>query len=161
MQIAELRSYARRRTFPTFIGKDGARHVRHVEINAREPVFVDHRGVHCAVAHLMSESGWSRAVRSIASSNNNVYVDEVENGPLIRWIETSGLTQQEAALIQPSYNFKPRPRPVPVKPPPQDHYSEEAARLVEHFHEVDKQLREETEISIDEALYRLRQRLKG
>ena len=47
----------------------------------------------------MLRSGAVSAVRSIVKTNNLVYVDQVEDGPLVDWVLTSGLTQEEAALI--------------------------------------------------------------
>lgn len=74
------------------------------------PVFVDDQGTACAVGHLMRRSGWKREVASIVASNNNVYVPDVSEGPLLRWVMTSGLLLEEAAMIQPTYD-----------PPPFDH----------------------------------------
>ena len=67
------------------------------------PIFVDHRDTACAVGFLMRESGWGSEVAEIAGTDNRVYVDDVRAGPLLAWIATSGLTRQEAALIQPAY----------------------------------------------------------
>jgi hypothetical protein len=67
------------------------------------PVFVDNDGTACAVGHLMRESGSSAAVAAISAANNLVFVTDVHDGPLVDWVLTSGLTQEEAALIQPSY----------------------------------------------------------
>jgi hypothetical protein len=67
------------------------------------PIFVDRHDTACAVGHLMRLSGWEEEVASIARANNLVYVPDVASGPLVEWILTSGLTQEEAALIQPAY----------------------------------------------------------
>jgi hypothetical protein len=67
------------------------------------PVFVDNYDTACAVGHLMRASGWSDAVAAIQESNNLVYVTDVKDGPLVEWVLISGLTQEEAALIQPGY----------------------------------------------------------
>jgi hypothetical protein len=67
------------------------------------PIFVDNHDTACAVGHLMRESGWTDAVSTIKRTNNFVYVNDVNDGPLVDWILTSGLTQEEAALIQPGY----------------------------------------------------------
>ena len=67
------------------------------------PVFVDARGTSCAVAYLMSESGNAELVGAIARSDNFVRVGEIRGGPVIDWIRSAGLTQEEAARIQPWY----------------------------------------------------------
>jgi hypothetical protein len=67
------------------------------------PVFVDNYDTACAVGHLMRESGWTDEVAAIERTNNLVYVPDVHAGPLVDWVLISGLTQEEAALIQPSY----------------------------------------------------------
>jgi hypothetical protein len=67
------------------------------------PIFVDNHDTACAVGHLMRESGWGDAVAAIERANNFVYVTDVRDGSLVDWVLVSGLTQEEAALIQPSY----------------------------------------------------------
>jgi hypothetical protein len=67
------------------------------------PIFVDNHDTACAVGHLMRESGWGDAVAAIQRANNFVYVTDARDGPLVDWVLVSGLTQEEAALIQPSY----------------------------------------------------------
>jgi hypothetical protein len=67
------------------------------------PIFVDNHDTACAVGHLMRESGWGDAVAAIERANNFVYVTDVRHGALVDWVLVSGLTQEEAALIQPSY----------------------------------------------------------
>lgn len=76
----------------------------------RVPYFVDDRGVPCAMAYLIQESGHEDLVASVAETNNHVYIEELEEGPVVDWIENSGLTKDEAARIQPSYcGFWPLP----------------------------------------------------
>lgn len=67
------------------------------------PVFFDRAQTACAVGYLMCRSGFREEAEGIAEKNRFVYVDEVTGGPLVDWILTSGLTQEEAALIQPTY----------------------------------------------------------
>ncbi|MDZ4658209.1 MAG: hypothetical protein SH868_11585 [Bythopirellula sp.] len=67
------------------------------------PIFVDRHDTACAVGHLMRESGWRREVELIATTNLLVYVTDVSSGPVANWVLQSGLTQGEAALIQPQY----------------------------------------------------------
>lgn len=67
------------------------------------PVFFDRTQTACAVGYLMCRSGFREQAEDIAERSRFVYVDEVTDGPLVDWVLTSGLTQEEAALIQPSY----------------------------------------------------------
>ena len=91
-QLATLASYEQRGRFPI-----------NDFHNRATPVFVDRSGTSCAVGYLMLQSGAVDVVREIVEFDNFVYVDDAESGPLIDWIPTSGLTVEEAALIQPSY----------------------------------------------------------
>jgi hypothetical protein len=91
--LRRLRLYQLRGRFP---------HNEHVA-DRTVPIFVDNHDTACAVGHLMRESGWNDAVAAIQRANNFVYVTDVRNGPLIDWVLVSGLTQEEAALIQPGY----------------------------------------------------------
>jgi hypothetical protein len=77
------------------------------------PIFVDGRDTACAVGHLMRLSSYREAVACIVASDNYVYVPDVEGGPIADWILTSGLTLEEAALIQPAYPWQYEPAPVP------------------------------------------------
>ncbi|HKA15314.1 MAG TPA: hypothetical protein VKH41_09885 [Myxococcota bacterium] len=69
-----------------------------------EPIFVDEHETACAVGWLMLQDGQRDEVYAIARGDNHVYVDDVETGSLLDWVATSGLTREEAALIQPGYS---------------------------------------------------------
>lgn len=47
----------------------------------------------------------STLLQELARLDNHVRVADVNDGPLLRWILTSGFTQAECALIQPSYTY--------------------------------------------------------
>ena len=51
----------------------------------------------------MHRSGHDAAVVEVVEAKNLVYVKDATQGPLVEWIKFSGLTQDEAALIQPAY----------------------------------------------------------
>lgn len=56
------------------------------------------------MAYLIARSGHADLVERIAGSHNNAYVPDLANDPeLIAWLDDAGLTPQEAARIQPSY----------------------------------------------------------
>ncbi len=92
-QIARLRYYMNRGLFPQNEGQSAS----------AVPIFVDRHQTHCAVGFLMHSDGRDQAIASIVQKNNFVYVNDVHSGGLIDWIRSSGLTQEEAALIQPGY----------------------------------------------------------
>lgn len=75
------------------------------------PIFIDAHDTACAVGHLMRLAGRGREVTGIERENNLVYVPDVAAGPVIAWTLTSGLTLEEAALIQPAYGPTLLPKP--------------------------------------------------
>ncbi|TCC42538.1 hypothetical protein [Kribbella speibonae] len=86
-----LRAYRKSRAFPR--NDTGLRST---------PYFVDADGRHCAVGHLMRESGEHAAVRRIATTANLARIDEMDPADLT-WADRSGLTKRELARIQPQY----------------------------------------------------------
>lgn len=69
------------------------------------PIFIDSAGRACAVGYLMIESGWEAAAHRVASHENLAYVNDMRTPEVADWIAQSGLTAQEAAWIQPQYDF--------------------------------------------------------
>jgi hypothetical protein len=93
-QLHRLAAYRARGTFPLNEGQSAH----------AAPIFVDRHGTACAVGHLMRCSGWNDDVDAIRKSNNLVYVpDATQHSAIAAWVLTSGLTLEEAALIQPGY----------------------------------------------------------
>ena len=71
----------------------------------RVPYFVDAEGTRCAMAHLIEFTGDSALVRRVATTRNNARVRELAGDPeLIAWLDRNGLSLEEAARIQPSYD---------------------------------------------------------
>lgn len=93
INLGRLAQYARTGRFPQNLGYS----------ETPVPVFVDAQGTDCAVGHLMRMSGWGQSVDEIAQSNLFVYVDDIHSGPVVDWVLYSGLTIEEAAMIQPAY----------------------------------------------------------
>ena len=93
LQIKRLRDYMNRGLFPLNEGQSPD----------AVPIFVDRHKTHCAVGHLMHVDGKDAEVAQIVNANNLVRIRSVEGGDMVRWIRTSGLTQEEAAMIQPAY----------------------------------------------------------
>lgn len=88
-----LRDYRNARVFPT-----------NDRFSTPTPFFRDSKGVLCAMAYLVQRSGRSDIVNKVATTRNNAYIRELVDDPaLVAWLDSSGLSAQEAGRIQPSY----------------------------------------------------------
>ncbi len=63
-------------------------------------VWKDNDGHLCAIATLIEDEGHDDLVQSVAQSSNFVRIADLSNGPVLDWVLTSGLTQEEAVMIQ-------------------------------------------------------------
>ena len=54
----------------------------------------------CAVANLVAKQGLDELVDATASEQNFVRIADIDEGPLLDWVLTSGFTQEEVAMIQ-------------------------------------------------------------
>jgi hypothetical protein len=151
-QIERVRAYRRAGKFP-----------RNTLVeNRRVPIFVDDQGTPCAVANLMIQDGRENDVLAIARANNLVRVMEIHDGPFVDWVLHSGLLQEEAALIQPSYEWEGRPVPQPPERAPVPAPTlmvglerDEILRIKAHLGSVVEQLLARTDESLESALDRL------
>ena len=95
--IAWLRDYRDAGSFP-----------ENDRFTTAEPFFRDHRGVLCAMAYLIDRSGRGDIVDDVARTRNNAYIRElVDDARLVAWLDSTGLTADEAARIQPTYGPPP------------------------------------------------------
>ena len=95
--IRSLRRYRDRGQFPRNINHDD-----------RVPIFVDHDGTQCAVGYLMAEDGRTALVDRIADERNAALVGELATEPEVQqWLGSVGLSEFEAAQIQPGYDPPP------------------------------------------------------
>ena len=69
----------------------------------RTPFFIDKLNSYCAVGYLMKMSGADKMAKEIHATQNNSYLPDIHHEELKKWIEKSGLTGDELALIQPGY----------------------------------------------------------
>lgn len=92
------------------------------------PSFLDATtGVRCAVAHLVETTAGTALMEAIDRDHHNAYIAEIALDPrFTAWAETSGLTIEELAWIQPSY---------PPPPPPEYLYVLAATGQVAIAHE--------------------------
>ena len=73
----------------------------------RQPYFIDDNNVYCAVGFLMKESGADDVARDINKRQNYSYLVDIHHEKLMSWVQQSGLTFDELALIQPTYGLWP------------------------------------------------------
>ncbi|MEM7386138.1 MAG: hypothetical protein AAF514_14450 [Verrucomicrobiota bacterium] len=95
-QIHLLQTYADRGVFP----------INDYQTSA-VPVFVDRANTACAMGYLIRCSGHEALVRQTALENRFVCLEDVPDGPIVDWVLQSGLTIEEARLIQPAYRRAP------------------------------------------------------
>ncbi len=69
----------------------------------RTPVFIDNHQTHCAVGHIMLETGYGHVATSIKEEENLAYVFEIKNKDILDWAVEYGFTKEELAWIQPTY----------------------------------------------------------
>ncbi|HEU0030100.1 MAG TPA: hypothetical protein VFQ53_05690 [Kofleriaceae bacterium] len=75
----------------------------------RSPVFIDERGTVCAVGYLIERSVGRAVSEQIAARHRYDFLEDIAaDMPEVRaWIESSGLTLDELASIQPAYTEPP------------------------------------------------------
>lgn len=145
LQIARLRAYAGNRVFP---------------INDDQPgmlnIFMDEEGRRCAMAELIWQSGRADLVRTVSQTRNDLKLGEVSEGPLMDWILTSGLTQEEVAFVQEPDFFIDQGLPPEVQI---QITQSEQDRLSSHFLAAAAQLEAYGDASLETALARLGDRV--
>lgn len=91
--LDHLREYRERGIFPRNENPEGV----------RAPCFIDRIGTLCAVGHLVACSAGRAAAEEIDRQYRYAYISRMATPILDRWLAGSGLTREEAALIQPAY----------------------------------------------------------
>jgi hypothetical protein len=141
--LAAFRAYQRKGVFPSNTYRDQ-------KLN----VWRDAEGHLCAAATMIDRSGEHDLVQSVAASYNFIRLADVKDGPLLDWILTSGLTQEEVAMIQEPF--------MPIALPDDDQpdvvakrRAQENARLRARYTTVTNQLVKDAEHSLDAATDRL------
>lgn len=147
--LARFRVYQRKGVFPNNTYTDG-------KLN----VWLDRFGNLCAAATIIKLSGQDDLVQRTAEQNNFVRLADVTQGPLMDWILTSGLTQDEIAAIQEPMmpvSREPVLEPEPREPILVDNGMRrtEDRRLVRRYKQVDAQIVKHARKSLDAATDRL------
>lgn len=91
-----LREYWQKGIFPENTYKAGL----------RTPVFIDKKGTYCAVGYLMHKTGNTALAKRIDQENKFVLVDDLNDEEVKVWLHEYGFSQEEAALVQPGYEFR-------------------------------------------------------
>ena len=121
-------------------------------------VWLDEDGNFCAAATIIKMSGQDDLVTKVAEQNNFIRLADVKQGPLMSWILTSGLTQDEIAAIQePFMPVVDEPRMEPSQPILVDAQLRKAedARLEAKYKRVEAMIKKNTKQSLDRATDRL------
>jgi len=90
--IQRLHDYRMRGVFP-----------RNRKYAERRPCFIDDDGRICAVGFLVEQSAGRDVAEGINGRFQYARIDQMRSKVLDRWIERSGLTRREVAMIQPAY----------------------------------------------------------
>ncbi len=114
-------------------------------------VWMDAEGHLCAAATIINASGQSALVQQVAEQTNFIRLADVKQGPLMDWILTSGLTQDEIAAIQEPF------MPVVGEDPGVDPglRAAENARLLKKYKSVTAMILKNQKKSLDRATDRL------
>ena len=70
----------------------------------RIPIFIDDQNNFCAVGHLLKASDQENLARTINNNFRFSKLREIKSEQLVNWQQSSGLTLDELALIQPGYS---------------------------------------------------------
>ncbi len=153
-RLAGLAAYADAGAFPRKPGVPGWHHQ-----------FLDANGTPCAVASMIIHAGHADLVQATAATDNDVVLSEVEGGPLLDWVATSGFTIEEIAIIQePGFEAElpidEFPAIAAVEPPPSQLAAQaEQARIRGHLAATLTLLQVDTESAIAKAMDRLGDRV--
>ena len=71
----------------------------------RAPCFIDKDGSICAVGYLVEKTAGRQVAEAINSKYKYEYVMLMNDKTVDEWIEASGLTKEECAMIQPTYGY--------------------------------------------------------
>lgn len=149
--LERFRAYYRRGTYPSNVSTPGFANV-----------WRDGSGNYCAAATIIWASGYSALVAQVAEESNGIRLADVTSGALLDWMLTSGLTQEEIALIQRPFR-RVSPRPTPEATPElaaidPELRAAETRRLAALYAQIDAKLAASRDASLALAVDRLMER---
>lgn len=103
--IKNLRAYRTAGIFPK----------NHDFKDQRRPCFIDRNGNICAVGYLVEKTAGRDLAESINRDFQYSNISEMNSTALSAWLKENGLSLEEAAIIQPSYDWEPGQPAEPVK----------------------------------------------
>jgi len=71
----------------------------------RRPCFIDEYGNYCAVGYLIKETAGVQLASNVNELYQYDYIYDMNLPEINQWVESSGLTLKEVAMIQPTYDF--------------------------------------------------------
>jgi len=144
--VARFHAYRTAKVYPSNIVQPGALNV-----------WRDFEGHLCAAATIIYASGETELVQQVADTNNFIRLKDVSSGPLMNWIITSGLTQEELVAIQrPFIGVAPtEPARPPVVAVDERKKAAETARLAAVYQRTEAAIATATKRSLDVATDRL------
>jgi len=89
-----LREYRKRGEFPHNDGHPAE----------RRPTFIDENGNICAVGYLVEQTLGRETAEALNQHYKYAYLEDIDHPKFENWVEQSGLTKQELAMIQPAYD---------------------------------------------------------
>jgi hypothetical protein len=116
-------------------------------------VWRDDGGNYCAAATIIRRSGSVELVEQIAEENNAFQIADVEQGPVMDWILTSGLTQTELVLIQRPFRPVAQDQDKPVIDP--SLRAAETRRLAKLYRSIEQKLGRNQRASLEVVVDRL------
>jgi hypothetical protein len=75
-------------------------------IDERIPCFIDKDGNICAVGYLIEQTSGREIAELIDKRHRYELIKEMKDKNVCEWIENSGLTEEECAMIQPQYEYE-------------------------------------------------------
>lgn len=117
-------------------------------------VWIDEEGHMCAAATMIFRSSTSARtlVRDTAKNDNYVRLADVDSGPLLDWILTSGLTHDEVVAIQEPFDGPDPGEDMPPRQAPVSWRTSEDNRLRARYAQVMAQLKSAPAGSIEAAI---------
>ena len=93
--LSALRIYRLQGEFPRNYDRPG-----------RRPCFIDRDGRICAVGYLVEQTAGRDVAEGVNRTYKYSYIKDIEGADLAAWLAGSGLTREEAAMIQPEYHWQ-------------------------------------------------------
>ena len=147
--IVRLKAYSDAGEFPLNLSQPGLSHQ-----------FMDNRGVRCAMAELIWQSGHEDLVQDVATMQNDLVIANITEGEVLDWVHVSGMTMAEVAFVQePGFDVSQMDLELLELTPDPQLLALEVQRRQAHFGMAAIQLERGTERAIELAMTELGERI--